>query len=241
MELSEIKRITQQIQNFPLVYVAGPFRSKDGTRTIDNTEVVENICKAQEVAATLWQAGFAVLCPHANSSFMADPKNDDDKITAEQYYHGDFKMLMSCDAIYMIDGWQQSQGAIGEMEFAKSLGMPVYGTGAIDDLIADKDKLVKYPNQFLAFRILNAMQYYLHVRKNYDYSPQNILGTGGVGIATRIWDKVARYLNLVGFNIKTGEYTAPKEPKNESVDDTLIDLSNYGIIGLLEKNGLWAE
>jgi hypothetical protein len=48
-------------------------------------------------------------------------------------------------------------------------------------------------------------------------------------------------MNLSGFDIRTGEYTEPKEAKNESVDDTLLDLANYAIIALLVRKGKWGQ
>lgn len=74
-------------------------------------------------------------------------------------------------------------------------------------------------------------------------SPANILGTGEVGLITRIWDKVARLMNLSGFDLRveTSVYKQPKAPKNESVEDTLLDLSVYALIGLLLRWGKWGK
>ena len=66
----------------------------------------------------------------------------------------------------------------------------------------------------------------LACRKNRDYSGQMspINSTGLVGIATRIVDKAARLFNISNSR----RYN---EIENESIADTLRDLSNYGIIG----------
>ena len=69
----------------------------------------------------------------------------------------------------------------------------------------------------------------LAVRKNTDYSGglSPIKSTGMVGIATRIIDKAARLFNLVsGLNRKIAI-------GDETPEDTLRDLSNYGIIGVM--------
>lgn len=65
--------------------------------------------------------------------------------------------------------------------------------------------------------------------------------TGFVGLLTRIWDKTARLMSLGGFDIGTGKYTMEKEAKNESIEDTLIDLANYAIIALIYRRGKWGK
>lgn len=48
-------------------------------------------------------------------------------------------------------------------------------------------------------------------------------------------------MNLMGFDIGTGEFTNPKDPKNESIDDTLLDLANYAIITMILRKGKWGK
>ena len=70
-------------------------------------------------------------------------------------------------------------------------------------------------------------------KKHEDYGPMNIAGApGGAinGLRVRMYDKLARLNNL----IDTGD-----TPNYESIEDTLIDLANYAIIGLLVQRGQW--
>jgi len=70
-------------------------------------------------------------------------------------------------------------------------------------------------------------------RKHADYGPMNIAAAPGGpmnGLRVRMYDKLARLNNLVD----TGD-----TPNYESVEDTLIDLANYAIIGLLVQRGQW--
>jgi hypothetical protein len=69
------------------------------------------------------------------------------------------------------------------------------------------------------------------------------MGTGEIGLVTRLWDKMARLLNLTGFvvEISEAEYVKPKTPKNESIDDTLCDMAVYAIIGQLLRKGVWGK
>lgn len=97
------------------------------------------------------------------------------------------------------------------------------------------------PKQCESFKKIIEEMYQVHLEKNHDYSPRSILSVGEVGLATRVWDKVTRLLNLTGFNIETGEYTKPKSPKNESINDTLLDLANYAIIWKILREGNWGK
>ena len=71
------------------------------------------------------------------------------------------------------------------------------------------------------------------LKKHADYGPMNIAGAPGGpmnGLRVRMYDKLARLNNLVD----TGD-----TPNYESIEDTLIDLANYAIIGLLVQRGQW--
>lgn len=67
-------------------------------------------------------------------------------------------------------------------------------------------------------------------RKQRDYGSSNIAAFGEYGVMVRVWDKVSRLRNLLQ-NVK--------DPANESVEDTWLDLANYAIIGLMCRRGEW--
>jgi hypothetical protein len=69
-------------------------------------------------------------------------------------------------------------------------------------------------------------------RKQLDYGPGNIAAFGELGVLVRANDKIERLKNLH----KTGRLN---DPQNESVTDSWLDLSNYGIIAQLIRKGLW--
>jgi len=67
----------------------------------------------------------------------------------------------------------------------------------------------------------------LIIKKQRDYGKSNINDFGEFGVIVRLNDKVARLKNL---------YKSGKEPANESIDDTWIDVVGYGIIGCMLRD-----
>ena len=99
-----------------------------------------------------------------------------------------------------------------------------------------------YPETAKEFQRIQYEQWETFCKKQMDYGPSNIsMGTGigeavNVKLATtalvvRINDKVQRLLNLVVTN--------NRNPQNEPVEDAFKDLSVYGIIAQIVKNGKW--
>ena len=71
------------------------------------------------------------------------------------------------------------------------------------------------------------------IKKHEDYGSENISrAPGGAinGLAVRLHDKVARLANLT----ETG-----RDANYESLRDTFIDISNYGLIGIMVLDGSW--
>lgn len=101
----------------------------------------------------------------------------------------------------------------------------------------------KYPEQTRRFREILDEMYQTHLDKNADYSSWNINATGIVGLTVRFWDKCARIMNLIGFDIGTGEYTGAKKNLvvDESVIDTFKDAGVYSIIARVWAEGKWGK
>ena len=71
--------------------------------------------------------------------------------------------------------------------------------------------------------------------KHKDYGPLNISNSPGgplVGLSVRLHDKVARLANLIGRE---------NETQHEPLHDTFLDITNYGIIGMMVVDGRWPE
>ena len=75
----------------------------------------------------------------------------------------------------------------------------------------------------------------LLIKKHQDYGPDNINNApGGAmnGLIVRLHDKMERLKTLI---------TGNKTPKYESIEDTLIDMLNYALIGLMVQRGKWPK
>ena len=99
-----------------------------------------------------------------------------------------------------------------------------------------------YPETAKEFQEIQYEQYETFCKKQMDYGPSNIsMGTGvgkhlNIKLATtalvvRINDKVQRLLNLVVNN--------DRDAQNEPVEDAFKDLSVYGIIAQIVRDGKW--
>lgn len=241
-----------------LIYVAGKYSGN--TRN----EVNLNIDAAIKIAGRLWKMGHAVICPHANSAHFDDVFPE---VTWEQYIAGDLNMIARVDAMVMVPGWEESNGARTEWEYALQLDIPIYYAPDLPTLHPTE---VNSPIQCKAFREEVGIMYRTHLSKNADYSPANILVTGQVGLVTRLWDKVARFVNLTGYTVSVIDNTTIAEilfykmarllwmggiyikmtmartgilktPKHESIDDSLRDMSVYAVIGLLLRTDRWGK
>ncbi len=215
-----------------LVYVAGPYIAPT------HEGIVQHIKNARHVAVKLWEAGFTAITPHLNTAHF---EIDAQKLTNDDYIRGDLEIVARCDAVVVLPNYEKSKGTGIEIAFAQENGIPVYYWPSMP---VRAETELKRPVQCKAFLGELMQMYRTHLSKNADYSPANIMGTGEVGLATRVWDKTARLLNLLGFVIDIpvpARFEAPKEPKHESIDDTYGDLAVYAIIGKLLRRDQWGK
>ena len=98
--------------------------------------------------------------------------------------------------------------------------------------IKETNAKIKPPLEFEA-AIIARKAIELLVQKHDDYGSTNISDApGGAlnGLSVRLHDKVARLNNLLSNH---------KKPKNETIEDTFIDILNYALIALLVLDGKW--
>jgi nucleoside 2-deoxyribosyltransferase len=215
-----------------ILYIAGPYRAS-------SPELVDqNIASAKLVAIAVWKAGHVAVWPHGNTHHF---EIDSPEIPVDQILDGDLRLVERCDGVVLCPDWNTSAGARLEREHADSLGMPVWFYPDVPSLHPTE---MRCPTQTRAFVQTVMKMFRIHLDKNDSYSPSNIIGTGFVGLVTRLWDKTARILELSGFRLKLSEpseYVGEKQSANESIEDSLLDNANYSVIGLLLRAGKWGR
>ena len=102
----------------------------------------------------------------------------------------------------------------------------------------------EYPELSREFKVIQDEMYRMFAAKHMDYGLQNISLGGDLtkendkkfsltGLAIRLTDKISRLRNLLtnGRNFVKGE----------GMEDTFIDIANYGIIGMLVGRDKWKK
>ena len=103
----------------------------------------------------------------------------------------------------------------------------------------------EYPDLANEFQNIQDEMYEMFARKHMDYGLNNIALGGDIvnnsddkkfsltGLAIRLTDKISRLRNLM---VNGRNYV-----KGEGMEDTFIDIANYGIIGLLVGRDKWKK
>tara|TARA_B100000035_G_scaffold288318_1_gene273871 strand:+ start:151 stop:594 length:444 start_codon:yes stop_codon:yes gene_type:complete len=102
----------------------------------------------------------------------------------------------------------------------------------------------EWPQMTAEFRRLQREQYELFLRKQHDYGPGNI----SVGTMLQTPDEI--HLSLTGLwfrmndkiqRLKTMLMTKRESAVDEPMEDAYLDVSNYGIMATIVKNGKWGK
>lgn len=98
-----------------LVYVGGPFRSHSPWK------VYQNVLAAERHAADVLQSSSLVpIVPHVLTRNL-DPLQSD-----EYWLRATLAIMERCDALYIVPGWEDSIGTLGEIRRALELAKPVF-------------------------------------------------------------------------------------------------------------------
>ena len=115
--MSEYRYATYQVKGLA-VYVAGAF-SAESTLAIGRN-IHRGISKAVEV---LKQEGMIPYCPWLDFLFSVVTGT---VIESEEIYEYSMDWLRRCDALLVVEGWEESAGTKVEIGEAVSLGKPVF-------------------------------------------------------------------------------------------------------------------
>ena len=106
----------------PILYIAGPYSAGNG-RT-----VAENIAVARRYAVAAANAGWMPFTPHLNTAHFEDSCPN---VSHQEWLAGDLRILKKlkpgCDAILLLPNWEQSEGTILEVGWAKHIGLTILG------------------------------------------------------------------------------------------------------------------
>jgi len=102
----------------------------------------------------------------------------------------------------------------------------------------------EYPELSNEFQVIQDEMYEMFARKHMDYGLNNIALGGDLtnkedkkfsltGLCIRLTDKISRLKNLL--------VNGRSFVKGEGMEDTFIDIANYGIIGLLVGRDKWKK
>ena len=118
-----------------------------------------------------------------------------------------------------------------------------YLTGDHGDIVTLMEQ--EWPEMTKEFKKLQREQYVLFLHKQHDYGPGNIsVGTqlqteeevrlSLMGLFFRMNDKIQRVKTLLMNNRELAV-------KDEPLEDAFLDVSNYGIMATIVKNGKWGK
>tara|TARA_Y100001973_G_C5163108_1_gene314634 strand:- start:961 stop:1389 length:429 start_codon:yes stop_codon:yes gene_type:complete len=131
---------------------------------------------------------------------------------------------------------------VGEEEFDKAIeesnGETIDGLGVVEVFETE------YPELADEFKKIQSEMYDMFARKHMDYGLNNIALGGDLtdesdkkfsltGLCIRLTDKISRLKNLLA--------NGKNYVKGEGMEDTFIDIANYGIIGLLVGRDKWKK
>ncbi len=115
------------------VYIAGPYRGKATHDHRGYFEIDANINLAKEAAATLARLGIPYFCPHLNSAHFEVIAPD---VKPAYWLEMDMVFVELASALWILGGWEDSQGTLGEIERAKRNGQPVFYPYELRELVA---------------------------------------------------------------------------------------------------------
>tara|TARA_E500000318_G_C3518004_1_gene195202 strand:- start:13 stop:390 length:378 start_codon:yes stop_codon:yes gene_type:complete len=111
-----------------------------------------------------------------------------------------------------------------------------------DDIVSQMEK--EWPEMTKEFKKIQREQYELFLHKQHDYGPGNI----SVGTTLQTDDEV--HLSLTGLwfrmndkiqRLKNMLMSKRESAVDEPMEDAYLDVSNYGIMATIVKNGKWGK
>ncbi len=117
-----------------------------------------------------------------------------------------------------------------------------YLTGDHGDIVTLMEQ--EWPQMTKEFKKLQREQYVLFLHKQHDYGP------GNISVGTQLQTEEEIHLSLTGLwfrindkcqRLKTMLMGGRKSAVDEPLEDAYLDISNYGIMATIVKNGKWGK
>jgi len=117
--------------------------------------------------------------------------------------------------------------------------------GVTEDIHPVVEQMEKeWPVMTKEFKRLQRQQYELFLKKQHDYGP------GNISVGTMLQTDEEVHLSLTGLwfrmndkiqRLKTMLMTKRESAVDEPMEDAYLDVSNYGIMATIVKNGKWGK
>lgn len=114
-----------------VLYIAGAYKAPTFTETD------RHIARARGVAAAVWRAGHAAICPHMNTAHFDRFVPD---IPDEAYLAGYLDVLDRCDGVVVVPGSEDSGGTRDEIDRAHTQGKPVWYYPDLPPVAPDREE-----------------------------------------------------------------------------------------------------
>jgi nucleoside 2-deoxyribosyltransferase len=100
------------------IYIAGPISSNN---LLDS---LSNIRRGIEQSVYLIRKGYAVYCPFLDYQFAL--VDGGESLEKGQFYRNSLAWIEVSDAVFVLEGWENSCGTLLELERAKELNIPIF-------------------------------------------------------------------------------------------------------------------
>lgn len=118
-----------------IVYLAGKYTGKD------EAETATNIALAESVAVQLWDHGYTVISPHLN---MRGFETKCKTAKYENFMAGCLEMMLRCETLILLPGWESSKGARLEEAVARNQGISIVWWSELLEKWGDEEYEDKY-------------------------------------------------------------------------------------------------
>lgn len=99
------------------VYVAGAY---SGDNVI---EILQNIGRGEWYAAQIFKLGYSPFVPWHDKDFVIKLWNKE--LNVNMFYEYSLTWLKVSDIMFLVPGWEKSNGTLKEIEIAKKLGIKI--------------------------------------------------------------------------------------------------------------------